>query len=108
MDSEGTGGERAARRARLALFEQVVLQLRRTPEEEESNVTHDDPLVDPELIIREEDCVNHRMDEGNFDPKLVALAKQEELRKFEKLKVYEIVKEEEFKRDPKAIKVGTN
>ena len=94
MDSEGTGGEGAARRARLALLEQVVLQLRRTPEEEESNVTHDDPLVDPELIIREEDCVNHKMDEGNSDPKHVALAKQEELRKFEKLKVYEIVKEE--------------
>ena len=46
------------------------------------------------------------MDEGHFDPKLVAVAQQEELRKFEKLKVYEIVNEEEFKRDPKALKIG--
>ena len=29
-------------------------------------------------------CCNHKMDEGNFDPKLVAVAKQEEMRKFEK------------------------
>ena len=35
------------------------------------------------------------------------MAKQYELRKFEKLKVYEIIKEEEFKRDPQAIKIGT-
>ena len=35
------------------------------------------------------------------------MAKQKELRKFEMLKVYEIVNEEEFKRDPKAIKIGT-
>ena len=49
----------------------------RTPEEEESNATHDDPFVDPELIIHEEDRVNHKMDEGNYDPKLVAVAKQE-------------------------------
>ena len=35
------------------------------------------------------------------------MAKQEELRKFEKLKVYEIVKEKEFERDPKAIKIGS-
>ena len=83
------------------------MQLHRTSEEEESYATHDDLFVDPELIIREEDWVNHKMDEGNFDPKLVAAAKQEELRKFEKLKVYGIVKEEEFKRDTKAIKIGT-
>ena len=63
---------------------------------EESNATHDDPIVDPELIIREEDWVNHTMHEENCDPKLVAMAKQEELRKFEKLKVYEIVNEAEF------------
>ena len=74
--------------------------------EEESNATHNEPFVDPELIIREEDWRNHKMDEGHFDPKLVAVTQQEELRKFEKLKVYEIVNEEEFKRDPKAIKIG--
>ena len=68
-------------------------------------MTHDDQFVDPELIIREEDWVNHEKDEGNFDPKLVAVEEHEEVRKFEKLKVYKIVKEEEFK--PKAIKIGT-
>ena len=40
-------------------------------------------------------------------PKLVAAAKLEEMPQFEKLKVYEIVKEEDFKRDPEAIKIGT-
>ena len=58
----------------------------RTPEEEESNATHDDPFVDPELIILEEGWRNHKMDEGNFDPKLVAVAKQKGLRKSEKPK----------------------
>ena len=47
------------------------------------------------------------MDEGNFDPKLVAVATQEKLRKFEKLKVHEIVSEAEFQRDPQTIKIGT-
>ena len=61
----------------------MVLQLHKTPKGEENN-------------------------EENFDPKLVAAVKQEKLRKFEKLKVYEIANEEEFKRDPKAIKIGTN
>ena len=51
--------------------------------------------------------MNHKMVEGNLDPKLVAVAKQEEFRKFEKLKVYEIAGEEDFKRDPKEIKIGT-
>ena len=68
MDTDDTGGER-----------EVVLQLHRTPVEEESNATHDDPLVDPDVIIREEDRVNHKMDEEHVDPKLVAVAKQEEL-----------------------------
>ena len=68
--------QRAARRARLALVEQMVVQLHRTPEEEESHVSHDNPLVDPELVIREEDWVNHQMAEENFDPKFVAVAKQ--------------------------------
>ena len=77
IDTDDTGGERVARRARQALVEQVVLQLHRTPEEEESNATHDDPFVDPELIIRAEDWANHKMDEGNCDLKLVAVAKQE-------------------------------
>ena len=76
MDTDDAGGERAARRARLALVEQMVLQLHRTPEEEECHVSHDNPLVDPELVIWEEDWVNHKMDEENFDPKLVAVAKQ--------------------------------
>ena len=40
-------------------------------------------------------------------PKLVVVATQEELRKFEKLQVYEIDNEEGFKRDPQAIKIGT-
>ena len=35
MDVDGTGGERAARRARLALVEQMVLHLHRTHEEGE-------------------------------------------------------------------------
>ena len=51
--------------------------------------------------------MNHGKDEELFDPKMVALAKQEELQKFEKLKVYEVVKEEEFRNDPRAIKIGT-
>ena len=106
MDTDDTGGESAARRASLALVGQMVLQSHRTSEDEESNATHDDPFVDPELIIREEDWRNHKMDEGHCDPKLVLVAQQEELRKFEKLKVHEIVNEEEFKRDPKAIKIG--
>ena len=62
--------------ARVWLVEQMVLQLHRTPEEEECHVSHDNPLVDPELVIWEEDWVNHKMDEENFDPKLVAVAKQ--------------------------------
>ena len=85
----------------------MVLQLHRTPEEEENKATHDDPCVDPELIICEEDWVNYEKHEGNFGPKLVAAPTQEEWRKFERLKVCEIVKEEELKRDPKAIKIGT-
>ena len=96
MDTHDIGGERTARRARLALVEQVVLELHRTSEVEESNANRVDLLVDPELIIREEEWVNHIMDGGNFDSKLVA-AKQVELQKFEKLKVYEIAREEEFK-----------
>ena len=40
MDIDDTGGERTARRARLA---------------GESSPTHDDPFVNPEFIIREED-----------------------------------------------------
>ena len=76
MGTDDAGGERAARRARLALVEQMVLQLRGTPEEEEGHVSHDNPLVDPVLVIREEDWVNHQMDEENFDPKFVAVAKQ--------------------------------
>ena len=75
----------------------MVLELHRTSEVEESNATRFDLLVDPELIIREEEWVNHIMNGGNFDSKLVAAAKQVELQKFEKLKVYEIAREEEFK-----------
>ena len=75
----------------------MVLELHRTSEVEESNATRVDLLFDPELIIREEEWVNHIMNGGNFDSKLVAAAKQMELQKFEKLKVYEIAREEEFK-----------
>ena len=35
------------------------------------------------------------------------MAKQEEAQKFERVKVYEIVKEKEFNPDPKAMKIGT-
>ena len=52
----------------MLLVARVWLLLKRTPEEEESNATHDDPCVDPELIIHEEDWVNHKMEEENFDP----------------------------------------
>ena len=107
MDTDDSGGARAARRARLALVEQMVLQLHRMLEEEESNATHDDPYFDPELIIHAEDSVSHKMDEENFDRKLVAVAKEEELRKFQKLKVHEVVSKEEFRRDLKAINIGT-
>ena len=55
MDTDATGCERAARRVRLALVEQVVSQVHRTPQEEESIATLDDPCVYPELIIREDD-----------------------------------------------------
>ena len=51
--------------------------------------------------------MNQKMKEESFDPKLVAEAKLEELREFEKLKVCGIVREEEFKRDPKAVQIGT-
>ena len=77
---EDAGNERAARRARLA-----VLQL--TSEMDSDEETHDDPSVNPELIMQEEDWVNHGKDEELFDPKMVVLPKQEELQKFEKLKV---------------------
>ena len=107
MDTDDSGAARAARRARLALVEQMVLQLHRMQEEEERNATHDDPYFDPELIIHEEDSVNHKMDEENFVPKLVAVAKEEELRKFAKLKVHEVVSKEEFRRDLEAINIGT-
>ena len=93
--------------ARVWLVEQMVLQLHRTPEEEECHVSHDNPLVDSELVILEEDWVKHKMDDENFDLKRVAVAKHEELRKLKKLKVYEIVRAEEFERDPEAIKIGT-
>ena len=55
MGLDDAGCERAARRAGLTLVEQMVLQLHGTPEEEESHVSHDNPLVDPEFVIREED-----------------------------------------------------
>ena len=48
--------------------------------------------------------MNQDKDEESFDRKMVALAKQEELKKFEKLKVYDVVKEEESRNDPRAIK----
>ena len=63
-------------------------------EDEHAARRHDDLFVDLELIIREIEWVSHEKDEGNFDPKLVGVAQQEESPKFEKLKVYEIVNEE--------------
>ena len=33
---------------------------------DQRNVTHDDLFVDPELIIREEDWANHKVDEGKL------------------------------------------
>ena len=52
MDADDTS-------ARLALVEPVSCSWHRTPEEKESNATHDELIVDPELIIREEDWMNH-------------------------------------------------
>ena len=52
-EMEDAGNERAARRARLALVERVVLQL--TSEMDSDEETHDDPSVNPELIMQEED-----------------------------------------------------
>ena len=51
----------------MLLVARVWLLLNRTAEEEESNATHDDPCVDPEFIIRQEDWVNHKIDEANFE-----------------------------------------
>ena len=59
MDTDDTGGERAARRACLALVEQMVLQLHGT-QEEKSNATRE------KLIIREEDWANHEIDGENL------------------------------------------
>ena len=42
--------------------------------------------------------MNHEKEK--FDPTLVAMSKQEEAQKFERVKVYEIVKEKELNRDP--------
>ena len=52
-EMEDVGNERAARRARLALVERVVLQL--TSEMDLDEEAHDDPSVNPELIMQEED-----------------------------------------------------
>ena len=87
------GKKLAACRARLALVERVVLQLRSTSEMDLTEEAHVGPIVYPELIMQEQDWVNHGKDEKFFDSEMVALAKQEEL-KFEKQKVYEVVKEE--------------
>ena len=73
---EDAGNERAARRARLALVERVVLQL--VSEMDLDEEPHDDPSVNPELIMQEEDWMNRGKDEELFDPKMVALARQEE------------------------------
>ena len=50
--------------------------------------------------------MNHGKDETDSDPKMVAWPKQEEVNHFEKLKVCEVVKEEEFRDDPMATKMG--
>ena len=68
--------------------------------------THD-AIANPELIVQEEDWVNHGKGEEDFDPEKVATWKQEELDTFEKLKVYSVLKEEELANDPKPIKIGT-
>ena len=51
--------------------------------------------MDPELIIREEEWVIHKMGEGNFDPKKGAAG----VAKVREAGFHEIAKEEEFKRD---------
>ena len=71
METDERGEERAARRSRLALIEQMVLQLHGVTGTE----MDDDPGVEPELILREEDWEGHDKDEGNFDPEMVALEK---------------------------------
>ena len=99
MDTDDTGGERDV------LVAHVWLSLSRwscsrTGRTRKNDATRDDLFADPELIIREEDWVNHKMDEGNFDHKWSCESST-------KMRVYEIVKKEEFKRDPKAVKIGT-
>ena len=69
MDTDDTEGERATRRARVWHMwsrwscsctgrqrKRRVMRLTMTC------------FVDPELVIREKEWVNHKMDEGNFDP----------------------------------------
>ena len=48
-DMEHAGSERAAR----LIDERMVLQLHSTPETQLIDVTHDDPVVNPEVIIQE-------------------------------------------------------
>ena len=72
--------EHAARQARLARVERMVLQLHSTSETELFALLHGDPTVDPELVIQEEDWVNHgaRM-RNTLAPKMVTLSKQEKV-----------------------------
>ena len=67
METDDTAGDRAARRARLALVEHIVLQLHSVTETD----VDDDPTVDPVLALREQDWVNHDHDDGNFDPRKI-------------------------------------
>ena len=92
---------------RAGLDKPLVLQLHSTSEMNLNEEAHDDPIVNLELIMQEEDWVNHGKDEEFVDPEMVALAKQEEVHEFEKLKVCDLLKEEECRNDPRTIKIGT-
>ena len=72
---------------RAGLDKPLVVQLHSTSEMNLNEEAHDDPIVNLELIMQEEDWVNHGKDEEFVDPEMVALAKQEEVHEFEKLKV---------------------
>ena len=50
--------------------------------------------------------MNHDKNGGNIDPTGVALANQKGMQQFGNLQIYEVLREEEFKPDPKAINIG--
>ena len=106
MGTDDAGGERAARRARLALVEQMVLCVGH--QRKRRVMCH----MITRLLIQ---CLSFLKKIGRTTkwvrktsiPNLSLPQNIRQLRKCEKLKVYEIVIEKEFQRDPEAIKIGT-